>query len=134
MRVPLIAAAALAGVAFVMLPPAASAAPLSGASKNLAQQTQMSTPDIVLKVQRRGRGRGGRVGRGGGRRGGGGGGGGNVGAAAAGAAIGLAIGAIIASEAARHNQAVEYCMQRYRSYNPETGLWVDRHGRVRRCP
>jgi hypothetical protein len=68
----------------------------------------------------------------GGRRGGGGG-GNNIGAAATGAAIGLAIG-IIATEAARHQQAVQYCIDHYRSYNPQTGIWVDRHGREHRCP
>jgi hypothetical protein len=131
MRVPLIVATALAGMAFVAAPPSASAAPLGGVSKNFAQQAQMSTPSVVQQVQRRGRG--GRVVRGGGGRRGGGG-GGNVGAAAAGAAIGLAIGAIIASEAARQQNAVEYCMRRYRSYNPQTGIWIDRHGRAHRCP
>ena len=59
---------------------------------------------------------------------------GDAGAAAAGAAIGLAIGAIAAGEAARREQAVEYCMQRYRSYNPETGIWIDRRGRPHQCP
>ncbi len=132
MRVPLITAAALAGLAFVVAPAAVSAAPLGSVSKDLSLQAQTSAPSLLQQVQQRRGNRGGaRVGRRGGGRGGG---GGNIGAAAAGAAVGLAIGAIIAGEAARQNQGVEYCMRRYRSYNPQTGTWVDLHGRVHRCP
>jgi len=169
MRVPLIGAVALVGVAFVATPAAvSSAAPLGGISNDLVQQTQSSdfsaqkklkkaaASRVVVKkggggrvvVKKGGGGRvvvkkggGGRVvvKKGGGGRvvGGGGwqrGGGSNVGAAAAGAAIGLAIGAIIAGEAAHHQQAVQYCINRYRSYNPRTGIWIDRHGRRRHCP
>lgn len=32
------------------------------------------------------------------------------------------------------NQGVEWCMQRYRSYNPETGTYVGYDGVVRACP
>ncbi len=127
MRIALIAAAALAGLTFAAAPSSVGAAPLAGATKDITQQAQSSGPEWLQQVQVR-RGRGGRVVRGGGRRGN------DIGAAAAGAAIGLAIGAIVASEAARQNQAVEYCMQRYRSYNPQTGTWIDRRGRVHRCP
>lgn len=134
---PFIAAAALAGVAFAAAPASLTAAPLGSASKDLTRQTQTSVPTLLQDVQARRGGRVGRGGRGGGRVGRGGrggrGGGGNFGAAAAGAAIGLAIG-IMASEAARQNDAVEYCIKRYRSYNPQTGTWIDRHGRVHRCP
>jgi len=58
----------------------------------------------------------------------------DAGAAAAGAIIGLAIGAMIASQATRNDRSVEWCMQRYRSYNPRTRTWVDYHGRIRHCP
>ena len=61
-------------------------------------------------------------------------GGNNAGAVAAGAIMGIAIGAIIANQAAQHNRSVEWCMHRYRSYNPRTGTWVDYHGRIRYCP
>ncbi|MBM3529654.1 MAG: BA14K family protein [Alphaproteobacteria bacterium] len=60
---------------------------------------------------------------------------GNVGAAiGAGVAIGIIGGAIAADAARRRSDAVEYCMSRYRSYNPETGTWIDRQGNVRYCP
>ncbi|NVN86103.1 MAG: BA14K family protein [Rhodopseudomonas sp.] len=56
-----------------------------------------------------------------------------------GAAIGLGIGAamiggaIAASEAQRSN-AVGYCMQRYRSYDPASGTFVGRDGLRHPCP
>ncbi|MBI3703214.1 MAG: BA14K family protein [Rhizobiales bacterium] len=110
------------GACLLVSPTPTHAAPLAGAmSKDLV--TQADGNSLVIQVQRRG-----------GRRGGGGSGGGNAGAAVAAGVIGLAIGAIIASEAARQQQGVEYCMQRYRSYNPETGIWIDRRGRPHQCP
>jgi hypothetical protein len=146
MRVPLIGAVALVGIAFAATPPSVSAAPLGGISKNPVLQAQSSDFSAQQKPKKAGgprvgakKGGGGRV-VGKGRRGpvvrGGGprrGGGGNVGAAAAGAALGLVIG-IIATEAARQQQAVQYCINHYRSYNPQTGIWIDRHGRKHRCP
>ncbi len=93
---------------------------------------------LVQKVRspgpHRGGYRGGHGGRYGGRYGGGYYGGGGGGAAAAGAIFGLAIGVMIASQAAQNYQSVEWCMRRYRSYNPNTHTWVDYHGRVRYCP
>ncbi len=125
MRIPLIAVAALASIAVVGARSSAGAAPLSGVTKDLAQQTQ-ATDSLLLQRVRDRHFRG--------HRGGHGHGGGGAGAAAAGAIFGLAIGAMIASEAARHQQTVEWCMQRYRSYDPRTGTWVDYHGRIHRCP
>lgn len=124
MRLQLSAAGALIGISLLMSPASTMAAPLAGAmSKDLVTQTDGNS--LVIQVQRRRGNRGFR---------GGGGGGGNGGAAAAAGIIGLAIGAIAVSEAARQQQGVEYCMQRYRSYNPETGIWIDRHGRQHQCP
>ena len=126
MRLQLSAVGALIGVCLLIGPATTMAAPLAGAmSKDLVTQTDGNS--LVIQVQRR---RGGRGFRGGG----GGGGGGNAGAAAAAGIIGLAIGAMIASEAARQQQGVEYCMRRYRSYNPETGIWIDRRGVPHQCP
>jgi len=71
----------------------------------------------------RGRGRGGYRGRG------------NYGAAiGAGVAVGVIGGMIAADQARRYNSAVEYCMQRFRSYNPETGTYIGFDGRERPCP
>ena len=77
----------------------------------------------------RGRGRG--YGRGYGR----GRGGGNVGAGVA-LGIGAAVigGAIIASEAQRQRDAVGYCMQRYRSYDPQSMTYLGSDGYRRQCP
>jgi hypothetical protein len=71
----------------------------------------------------RGRGRGGGWGRGDG-----------VGAAI-GIGVGAAIigGAIAASEAQRRD-AISYCMQRYRSYDPESQTYLGRDGLRRSCP
>jgi hypothetical protein len=75
-------------------------------------------------------------GRGGGRGRGWGGGG-------AGAAIGLGVGAAIiggaiaaqeAERAAAADNAVAYCMRRFRSYDPESGTYVGKDGMRRPCP
>jgi len=134
MRLPLFSAAVL-GVSLLILPTPSSAAPFGGLSAALPAQTQSFDGARVQKVQARRGGRRGAGRRGGGRRGGRrGGGGNNAGAVAAGAIMGIAIGAIIANQAAQHNRSVEWCMHRYRSYNPRTGTWVDYHGRVHYCP
>jgi len=60
----------------------------------------------------------------------------------AGAAIGLGIGAAIiggaiaasAAEESRRRDAIGYCAQRYRSFNPETMTYIGRDGRARPCP
>jgi hypothetical protein len=78
----------------------------------------------------RGRGRG--YGRGYGR----GRGGGNVGAGIA-LGVGAAVigGAIAASAAqARQQEAVSYCMQRYRSYDPQSMTYLSNDGYRRPCP
>jgi hypothetical protein len=143
MRAPLIGAVALAGIAFVVTPPSVSAAPLSGVAKAVTQQTQ-TTDFSAQKKPKKGGGQkvGGKKGGGpkvGGKKGGPGpaagrgGSGSNIGAAATGAAIGLAIGVIL-NEAARQQQAVQDCIDQHPSYNPNTRIWVDRHGGQHRCP
>ncbi|AMN41391.1 BA14K family protein [Rhodoplanes sp. Z2-YC6860] len=79
-----------------------------------------------------GGGRGGNVVRGGGGRGRGGGGGRGIGIGV-GIAAGI-IGAGIAADAARRRDAVDYCMQRFRSYNPNTGTYIGAGGIERPCP
>jgi F0F1-type ATP synthase membrane subunit c/vacuolar-type H+-ATPase subunit K len=54
-------------------------------------------------------------------------------AVGAGIAAGIIGGAIIADQA-RRNSAVEYCMSRFRSYNPETGTYFTSRGEERPCP
>jgi hypothetical protein len=81
----------------------------------------------------RGRGRGGGGGRGGGR----GRGGGGWGGAAIGIGVGAAIigGAIAASAAEQQRRdAVSYCMQRYRSFDPESMTYLGRDGMRYSCP
>ena len=65
------------------------------------------------------------------------------GGSGAGAAIGLGIGAamiggaIAAQEAERNaaaQSAMDYCMRRFRSYDPESGTYVGRDGMRRPCP
>jgi len=71
----------------------------------------------------RGRGRGGYRGRG------------NYGAAiGAGVAVGVIGGMIAADQARRYNSAIEYCMRRFRSYDPETQTYIGLDGRPRQCP
>jgi hypothetical protein len=80
----------------------------------------------------RGRGRGGGGGRGGGR-----GRGGGWGGAAVGIGVGAAIigGAIAASAAEQQRRdAVNYCMQRYRSYDPNSMTYLGRDGMRYSCP
>ncbi len=136
MRSQLYALGAQIGVCLLASPAPTIAAPLAGAtSKNLL--TQASGNSLVVQVQRRrGRASGGfRGGRG--YRGGGGGYGygygGNGGAAAAGFLGGLFLGAIIANEA-QHNQGVDYCIHRYRSYDPNSMTYLGYDGRCHSCP
>lgn len=119
MKFKLSAAIVVMGASLLGLPVPASAAQLAGFTKNLPERASGSA--LVQKTRSRRRGRRRR-------------GGGDAGGAAAGAIIGLALGAIIASQATQYNRSVEWCMQRYRSYNPRTGTWIDFKGRVRRCP
>jgi len=119
MRSPLSAAGALLSACLLAVP--ASAAPLSF-SKDLS--TQADGHSLLLQVQHRHHGGGG------GRHGGG---GGDGGAVAAGVIGGLILGAVIANEAQRQN-AVNYCAQRFRSYDPGSGTYVGRDGRRHSCP
>ena len=57
----------------------------------------------------------------------------NGGALAAGAIIGLAAGAIAANAAAGNN-AVAYCSQRFRSYDPRSGTYLGYDGYRHPCP
>src|SRR5512134_408587 len=77
----------------------------------------------------RGRGRGGGWGRG---RGGGVGVGTAVGIGVGAAIIGGAIAASAAEQ--QRQQAVSYCMQRYRSYDPNSMTYLGRDGMRRSCP
>jgi hypothetical protein len=121
MRSQLYAAGALVGVCLLASPVSTTAAPLAGAmSKDLL--TQNDGNSLVIQVQRRHRGHYHR-GRGGDA----------AGAAAAGAAFGLFLGAIIASEAQRQ-QAIEYCSQRYRSFDPASMTYMGRDGFRHPCP
>ena len=128
MRLQLFAVGAVIGACLLVSPAPTSAAPLAGAmSKDLA--TQAGDNSLVVQVQRR---RGGRVGGRGGR--GGRGGGGGVGAGvAAGVIGGMFLGAIIANEAQRQ-QAIDYCSQRYRSFDPGSMTFMGRDGYRHPCP
>lgn len=113
---------AVIGICLLVAP--ASGAPLAGAvSKGLVPQAQSGDSSLLVQVQHR---RGGW--RGGHHRGGG-----DGGAVAAGVIGGLLLGAIIASEAQR-GRSVQYCIQRYRSYDPNSQTYVGRDGRRHRCP
>jgi len=121
MRSHLYAAGALIGVCLLVSPVSTTAAPLAGAmSKDLVAQNDGNS--LVIQVQhhrRHGRHWGG--------------GGNGAGAAAAGAAFGLFLGAVIANEAQRQ-QAIEYCAQRYRSFNPQSMTYLGRDGFRHPCP
>ena len=116
---------AVIGVFLLVAP--ASGAPLAGAvSKILAPQAQSGDSSLLVQAQYR-HGGGPRY-RGGGRHDGG-----NGGAVAAGVIGGLLLGAIIANEAQR-GHSVQYCIQRYRSYDPNSQTYLGNDGRRHRCP
>lgn len=123
----------LAAVTFSAAP--ASASPLSIGARDVGVAAS-EADSLVVQVQRGG-GRGVRAAPARGPRGGGGRGGrgrgGDIGAGVAAGIIGLAIGGMIAAEQNRQ-QNIGYCASRFRSYNPETGTYIGRDGRVRRCP
>ncbi len=60
-------------------------------------------------------------------------GGGDGGAVAAGVLGGLLLGAIVAGQA-QQQRSVEYCRQRYRSYDPYSGTYLGYDGRRHPCP
>jgi hypothetical protein len=122
MRKPFSATVAVISACLMAVP--AAAAPLAGAvSKVLAPQAQSGDNSLLVQVQhRRGGWRGGHHH-----------GGGNGGAVAAGVIGGLMLGAIIANEAQR-NRGVDYCIQRYRSYDPNSMTYLGRDGRRHSCP
>jgi len=136
-----LAVALLAGAVPFIAPSAASAAPVIG-----AQQLKHAVPTVTETVQgRRWRGgggwRGGRVYRGGygyryGYRGRGWGWGPAVGAGIIGGAI---VGAGVAAAASAPpayavDDAVAYCMQRFRSYDPASGTYLGYDGLRHPCP
>jgi len=47
---------------------------------------------------------------------------------------GAIIGGVIGAFSRPSRDDVAYCMQRYRSYNPETGVYYGYDGQPRRCP
>jgi hypothetical protein len=122
----------LGGVAVLglaLLPQNASAAAIGAGARDLLEQPSLP---MLIQVQQHPHhgGGGGHHGGDGGHHGGGGDG---AGAAAAGAAIGIFLGAMMAAEAQRQ-QAVQYCMRRFRSYDPNSMTYVGRDGRRHRCP
>lgn len=114
---------AVVGICLLVAP--ASGAPLAGAvSKDLVPQAQSGDSSLLTQVQYR---HGGSRYRGGRHHGG------DGGAVAAGVIGGLLLGAIIASEAQR-GHSVQYCVQRYRSYDPNSQTYLGNDGRRHRCP
>lgn len=56
-----------------------------------------------------------------------------AGAALAAGVIGLALGAMAAGASRDGNSHVRRCMNRYRSYDPDTDTYIGRDGRAHRC-
>jgi hypothetical protein len=122
MRLSLSVTGALIGAGLLALSAPAAAAPISGgASKSLMAQTLSGADLLVIQVRDR---RGRRDYRRDRRR--------DDGAVAAGVIGGLLLGAVIANEALR-SRSVEYCMQRYRSYDPRSGTYLGFDGYRHRC-
>jgi len=96
------------------------------AFNTIAMTGVVMTTSVSPAMAQRGRGA-----RGGGGRGRGGGRGVGVGV---GIAAGIIGGAIIADQYRRRDDAVAYCAQRFRSYNPETGTYIGRDGFEHPCP
>ena len=117
-------AALLCASAFAWPSPGA-AVPLGTTAGSIPALAQAQQDSMVIQVQRRR----GRVGRGGG---------GGVGAGVAAGIIGAVIGGMIVNEAARQqeatDEAVAYCMRRFRSYDPSTGTYMGRDGQPHPCP
>jgi hypothetical protein len=121
----LLAAALIAGTAPLLAAAPAAAAPMQG-----AMGLRNAVPSMTDTVQYRGwRGGGRYYGGRGYRRGYG------WGAPVAGFAAGALIGGAIASQnAARADDAVEYCAQRFRSYDVGSGTYLGNDGYRHSCP
>lgn len=128
-------AAAVAGAAMMLAGATAQAAPLGAAtSQGIAAAAEAGSP-AVTQVQyyryghRRGYYRGyGRRGYGYRRHND------DAAAAIAGGIIGLAAGAIIAGSAQGGPRTVDYCMRRFRSYDPGSGTYLGYDGLRHPCP
>ena len=94
------------------------------AFNTIAMTGVVMTTSVSPAMAQRGRGARGGGGRGGGR---------GVGVGV-GIAAGIIGGAIIADQYRRRDDAVAYCAQRFRSYNPETGTYIGRDGFEHPCP
>jgi hypothetical protein len=116
----LLAAGLIAGAAPLLSAAPASAAPIQG-----AMSLRHAAPSMTETVQYR-RWHGGRHYYG--RRGYG------WGAPVAGFAAGALIGGAIASQNAPRADAVDYCVQRFRSYDPGSGTYLGNDGYRHPCP
>lgn len=120
-------AMALVGASVLMAPPVVQAAPINGSGFAGAKAgTDNAAPLVDVRYRgrryyRRGYYRGHHYHHN------------NGGAVAAGAIIGLAAGAIAANAAAGGN-AVSYCSQRFRSYDPASGTYLGYDGYRHSCP
>ena len=113
-------------VATSLLAVPAVAAPLGAAvPKSITAQTQNGDEPLVTPVQYRRGSRGGYRHHDGGDDGAG---------IAAGIIGGLMLGAIIASQSQRGGRTVDYCMRRFRSYDPNSGTYLGNDGYRHRCP
>ncbi|MDP1907865.1 MAG: BA14K family protein [Hyphomicrobium sp.] len=123
MRLPLAVTSVMVAIALLAVP--ATAAPLTGAfSKDLVAQSQAGDDSQVLQVQYRRGYRDGYRHRDRGDDGAG---------VAAGVLGGLMLGAIIANQA-QQGRSVDYCMRRFRSYDPSSGTYLGNDGYRHRCP
>ena len=113
-------------VATSLLAAPAVAAPLGAAMpKNITAQAQNGDDTLVTHVQYRRGYRGGYRHRDRGDDGAG---------IAAGIIGGLMLGAIIANQSQRGGRTVDYCMRRFRSYDPNSGTYLGNDGYRHRCP
>ena len=122
MRLPLFVTGTVIAVGLLAVP--VDAAPLSGGlSKAMLAQSTSADDALVTPVQYRRGYRGGyRRDRGD-----------DGGAVAAGIIGGLVLGAIIANQA-HQGRTVDYCVRRFRSYDPGSGTYLGNDGYRHRCP
>lgn len=116
------AAAAIVGGGLFVLLPAAQAAPINGSALVNAKMGQAGAPTEVRSRRRYYRGYHHHRHHDD-----------DAGAFAAGTIFGLATGAILGSAAANNN-AVAYCSQRFRSYDPASGTYLGYDGYRHPCP